>query len=345
MATVAPTSPETHPVTNQPTNPTTHQPPHPTAPPNPSPFAERNRANAQFSTGPRTPEGKAASSQNARKHGYSLTTHKVLDNEDPALFQAMLEELHFVYDPQCHREQLAVLDIAKCRWALRRLEEAETYLLNLYAVDSGADPNDEDYPTAPEVLGGLCQHDPGDPPLSELPSLQLLHRYRRPWDKLHQQAQREFDRANAARLRQERFALEKQRTALELEMLELRKKEAEAKTAQAEQFRAFESSFNRMMARQEAVDALPVRHDSKPQGSKRQDARRSTTTAQTPTAPNMKITTNGNRVGAAAATASSLANDVPTAERFSAPQTAATQRITFNPTQHQPTSGFVPSRI
>ena len=32
---------------------------------------ERNRANAQHSTGPRTSEGKAASSQNARKHGLS----------------------------------------------------------------------------------------------------------------------------------------------------------------------------------------------------------------------------------------------------------------------------------
>ena len=30
---------------------------------------ETNRANAQFSTGPRTDEGKARSSQNARKHG------------------------------------------------------------------------------------------------------------------------------------------------------------------------------------------------------------------------------------------------------------------------------------
>ena len=34
-------------------------------------MTERNRANAQHSTGPRTEEGKAASSQNARKHGLS----------------------------------------------------------------------------------------------------------------------------------------------------------------------------------------------------------------------------------------------------------------------------------
>ena len=34
-------------------------------------MTERNRANAQHSTGPRTEDGKAASSQNARKHGLS----------------------------------------------------------------------------------------------------------------------------------------------------------------------------------------------------------------------------------------------------------------------------------
>ena len=34
-------------------------------------MTERNRANAQHSTGPKTPEGKTASSQNARKHGLS----------------------------------------------------------------------------------------------------------------------------------------------------------------------------------------------------------------------------------------------------------------------------------
>ena len=43
---------------------------------------DANRRNAQLSTGPKTPEGKATSSQNATQHG--LTSQRVvLPDEDP----------------------------------------------------------------------------------------------------------------------------------------------------------------------------------------------------------------------------------------------------------------------
>ena len=42
-----------------------------------------NRQNAKKSTGPRTPEGKARSSQNALKHGL-LARDAVMADEDPA---------------------------------------------------------------------------------------------------------------------------------------------------------------------------------------------------------------------------------------------------------------------
>ena len=41
-----------------------------------------NQANAQFSTGPQTPEGKAAASRNAATHGLSNSAFTLLPTED-----------------------------------------------------------------------------------------------------------------------------------------------------------------------------------------------------------------------------------------------------------------------
>ena len=41
-----------------------------------------NRANAARSTGPRSPEGKARSAQNSRKHGFTASTFAVVRLED-----------------------------------------------------------------------------------------------------------------------------------------------------------------------------------------------------------------------------------------------------------------------
>ena len=54
-----------------------------------------NRANAAKSTGPRTPEGKARSSQNARKHQFTGSTFAVVRLEDLQFdrLKALREEL------------------------------------------------------------------------------------------------------------------------------------------------------------------------------------------------------------------------------------------------------------
>src|SRR5436309_10526994 len=54
---------------------------------------EANRQNAQHSTGPSTPEGRAAVRLNGLKHGLCAETI-VVPGEDPAEFEAMRSEEH-----------------------------------------------------------------------------------------------------------------------------------------------------------------------------------------------------------------------------------------------------------
>jgi hypothetical protein len=58
-----------------------------------------NQANAQFSTGPRTPEGKARSSQNALKHGLSARQLAIqpVDQEE---FDELLAEYQAQINPR-----------------------------------------------------------------------------------------------------------------------------------------------------------------------------------------------------------------------------------------------------
>jgi hypothetical protein len=85
-----------------------------------------NRENAQHSTGPITPEGKARSSQNALKHGLSGKA-LLIPSDDPAAFQRHLDSFLNEYQPQGPTEQQLVRTLASNSWHLdrvNRLEEA-----------------------------------------------------------------------------------------------------------------------------------------------------------------------------------------------------------------------------
>jgi hypothetical protein len=93
-----------------------------------------NRANAQASTGPRTPEGKAASSQNAVKHGlYSRRTMERLAGRENAAarveYDAHLAGLQADWKPQGEREESLVDLMADQDWHLAELRrEKDIYL-------------------------------------------------------------------------------------------------------------------------------------------------------------------------------------------------------------------------
>src|SRR5271156_2499021 len=86
-----------------------------------------NQANAQHSTGPRTPEGKARSAQNATKHGLFSRDHwtgAALIGEDPASFDTLLAEWMEDCDPQDRCERDLVHRIAALTWRLSRVHRA-----------------------------------------------------------------------------------------------------------------------------------------------------------------------------------------------------------------------------
>ena len=93
---------------------------------------EANRRNAQLSTGPRTPEGKARVSQNAVKHGLTAR-HAVLENEDSTDFEDTLRVFEQDHQPVGPDELALVHRIADGWWRLRRLRQWETDYFHLRA--------------------------------------------------------------------------------------------------------------------------------------------------------------------------------------------------------------------
>ena len=85
---------------------------------------QANRANAQHSTGPRTPEGKARSSANRTTH--ALTgRHAVLPTESPAAFDQLLANLRAEWNPQSETESQQVELLAHHWWRLLRIARLE----------------------------------------------------------------------------------------------------------------------------------------------------------------------------------------------------------------------------
>src|SRR5215467_1238030 len=84
-----------------------------------------NRANAQKSTGPSTPEGKARVAQNACTHGLR-SRHAVLLMENHHEYQALLNSLHAEWQPATLTEHDLVEQMAVNQWKIARYEAAES---------------------------------------------------------------------------------------------------------------------------------------------------------------------------------------------------------------------------
>ena len=96
---------------------------------------EANRQNAQKSTGPRTPEGRAAVRLNGVTHGLTAETI-VLKGESEADFTNLLGSLETEHDPVTPTEEALVVQLAMATWRLRRLyrQEAGFYTCQLQSL-------------------------------------------------------------------------------------------------------------------------------------------------------------------------------------------------------------------
>ena len=99
-----------------------------------------NRANAVHSTGPRTPEGKARSAQNSRKHGFTASHFAVVRLEDLQEVAHLRADLIAVYQPVNSQELFAIEGIALAQQAMLRVACLESGLLTT-CLNEALDPS------------------------------------------------------------------------------------------------------------------------------------------------------------------------------------------------------------
>src|SRR5436305_13481477 len=110
-----------------------------------------NQQNASHSTGPKTPEGKAAAARNATKHGLS-GAFTVLPHEDQDEFDVLLATLRDELQPANQHETFLVEQMAQSRWRLARARRPENAMFD--QMLKGYIPADDDQRIAAKLLNG-----------------------------------------------------------------------------------------------------------------------------------------------------------------------------------------------
>ena len=85
---------------------------------------EANRQNAQHSTGPKNPEGKAAVRLNALTYGLRARD-LILPNEDPEEYKQLWADLEAEWQPQNRTERMHLEQMATSQWLLARFAKTE----------------------------------------------------------------------------------------------------------------------------------------------------------------------------------------------------------------------------
>jgi hypothetical protein len=168
-----------------------------------------NRANAARSTGPRTPEGKARSAQNGRKHGFTASTFAIVRMEGLDEIAKIRADLLEIYQPVNSQELFAIERMALSQQNMLRAARLESGLLTK-CLNHGI--LDDDAPKVPfaEVLfedEQLTREQNRNFALAEgfhrmaaqSPGWALFFRYQAQAERLYRRALQEFERLKALR--------------------------------------------------------------------------------------------------------------------------------------------------
>lgn len=117
-----------------------------------------NRLNAQKSTGPKTPEGKARVADNALTHGLTAA-RPVLDSEDLADYDRFRAGMTARLAPAGHIETLLADRAINLAWRLQRVQNYETFILDNLIKSAADNP-------APDVPASICHARGGGNPAS-----------------------------------------------------------------------------------------------------------------------------------------------------------------------------------
>jgi uncharacterized protein YecA (UPF0149 family) len=98
---------------------------------------DANRVNSLSSTGPRTGEGKAASSRNATRHGLS-TGVLFIEGEDPQDYELLLKDLLAEHQPATATETALVLKMAQQLWFTQRATRLLQQAVELNTIQDNA---------------------------------------------------------------------------------------------------------------------------------------------------------------------------------------------------------------
>ena len=171
---------------------------------------EANRLNAQHSTGPRTPEGKARSAQNARQHGFTSSIFAVARLEDLQAVAHLKADLVAAYQPVNSQELVAIERLAIAQQCLFRAAALES---GFFSTCLNLSIGDENHPAAllhpdlPEDLEvtrlqnrNICLAE-GFQRMTDKksPTWPLFLRYQSQCERHYRRAVEEFDRLKALR--------------------------------------------------------------------------------------------------------------------------------------------------